>query len=125
MSSRTPDLYTSAPPDAGSSGAAARRLLALATLATLVLWWAPYSNVILYPIRLFVTFVHESGHALMAIATGGSVESLTVRSNGSGVTMTLGGIPWLVLSGGYLGSTVFGALLLQVGRISRSANWGR
>jgi hypothetical protein len=105
-----------------------RKLLLAATAITVALWFLPSPyNDILYPLRLFVTFIHESGHALTAILTGGSVESLTVFRNGEGVTMTR--TPywagWLVLSGGYLGTTVFGALLLQAGRLSRWQNAGR
>ena len=43
--------------------------LLMATAATLALWYVPYSNYILYPLRLFVTFLHESGHALAGAAT--------------------------------------------------------
>lgn len=103
----------------------ARRLLILATLVTVALWWVPYSNVVLYPIRLFVTFVHESGHALASVTTGGAVDWMRINRDGSGVTETQGGIAFIIISAGYLGSTIFGALLLQVGRLSRAANWGR
>ncbi len=104
-----------------------RRLLLLATLITLGLWFVPYSNYLLYPLRLFVTFIHESGHALASIITGGSVASLAISPNGSGVTWTSESRVWgwLVLSGGYLGTTLFGALMLQVGRLSRWRNAGR
>ena len=60
-------------------------LLLLATAITLVLWFLPYADYLVYPIRLFVTFIHESSHALIAVLTGGSVQSLTIASDGSGV----------------------------------------
>jgi hypothetical protein len=105
-----------------------RKLLLIATAITVALTFlpAPY-NIVLYPIRLFVTFIHESGHAMAAVLTGGSVASLTVFSNGEGVTQTYQPIwaTWLVLSGGYLGTTIFGALMLQVGRLGRWQNAGR
>jgi hypothetical protein len=104
-----------------------RSLLLIASAITVALMFLPYSNILLYPLRLFVTFVHESGHAMAAIISGGSVESLTVSPNGEGLTMTRGTpwFAWLVLSGGYLGTTIFGALLLQVGRLKRWQNAGR
>lgn len=107
--------------------ARARRMLLIATVITVALQFLPYSNFLLYPLRLFVTFVHESGHALAAILTGGSVVSLTIAPDGSGLTQTQTPIwsMWLVYSGGYLGSTIFGALMLQVGRLSRWQNAGR
>lgn len=106
---------------------AARRLLLISTVITLALWFVPYANVLLYPLRLFVTFIHESGHALAALITGGQVASVTIHPDGSGVTWTsnspLWG--WLVLSGGYLGTALFGAILLVIGRMQGWRNGGR
>jgi hypothetical protein len=116
----------SIPPEAQSRS---RALLLTATLITLILQFLPYpyGNLLTYPLRLFVTFIHESGHALAAILSGGQVESLTISPDGSGLTRTYNPFwaGWLVLSGGYLGTTLFGALLLQVGRLSRWQNAGR
>jgi hypothetical protein len=73
------------------------------------------SDILLYPFRIFVTFIHEGGHAIAAILTGNSVASLSVAPNGEGETYTLvGGLlsKTLVSSSGYLGSMAFGALLL-------------
>jgi Zn-dependent oligopeptidase len=50
--------------------------------------YVPFGNVALYPVKLIVTFFHEFGHALSAILTGGSVDSVTVNSDGSGLAMT-------------------------------------
>src|ERR1051326_4329094 len=104
-----------------------RGLLLLASLLTLGLWFVPYSDYLLYPLRLFITFIHESGHALAAIISGGSVESLHVDPSGSGGTWTrvLPILALLTLSAGYLGTTIFGALMLQVGRFTRWHNAGR
>ena len=43
---------------------------------------------ILYPIRLFVTFLHEFGHAAGALITGGAVEYIAIETNSAGVTST-------------------------------------
>ncbi len=77
---------------------------------------APASNAIsltaiTYPVRLFVTFVHEAGHALAALLTGGQVQSFTVSPDGSGYAVTAGGSESLILPAGYLGAALFGALL--------------
>ena len=66
---------------------------------------------ITYPVRLFVTFVHEAGHALAALLTGGQVQSFTVSPDGSGYAITAGGSESLILPAGYLGAALFGALL--------------
>ena len=100
-------------------------LLLLATVITLVLWFLPYADYLVYPIRLFVTFIHESSHALIAVLTGGSVQSLTIASDGSGVVYSapsglIGGL--LTSSAGYLGTMAFGVLLLFLIRRSFSPN---
>jgi len=89
-------------------------LLVAATISV-VLWFVPYAEFLTYPFRIFVTFIHEGGHALAALLTGNSVASLSVATNASGETYTTqGGIisQLLISSAGYLGSMAFGALLL-------------
>ncbi len=56
-------------------------------------------TLLLYPVTMLVTFLHEFGHAMGAILTGGRVEGLQVNSDGSGYTTTLGGSPGIVLIG--------------------------
>jgi hypothetical protein len=100
-------------------------LLVLATAITVVLWFLPYGNWTVYPIRLFVTFIHESSHALMAVLTGGSVQSLTIAADTSGLTYSapsglIGGL--LTSSAGYIGTTVFGVVMLYLIRKNFSPN---
>jgi len=70
---------------------------------------------LLYPIRLFVTFLHEFGHALGAILTGGWVEEVQINQDGSGWTRTVNGNRPLTIMGGYLGSALFGNFLFMIG----------
>ena len=49
------------------------RLLVFASLLTLALWFIPFAGVITWPIRMFVTMVHEAGHTIAALITSGSV----------------------------------------------------
>jgi hypothetical protein len=89
--------------------------LLAATAISLLLWFIPYAEILTYPFRIYVTFIHEGGHAIMALLTGNSVGSLTVAANASGETYTTqGGLisQMLVSSAGYLGATAYGALLL-------------
>lgn len=91
-----------------------QRALTIALIAfviVFILWNVPQLDFILYPVRLFVTFVHESGHALAALLTGGRVAGLTVFPDGSGVTTTFGGARLVILPAGYLGAALFGAVL--------------
>ena len=89
--------------------------LLIAATISVILWFIPFAEVLTYPFRIFVTFIHEGGHALAALLTGNSVESLSVATNASGETYTTqGGLisQVFISSAGYLGSMAFGALLL-------------
>lgn len=91
------------------------RTLLIATAITLALWFIPYAEILTYPFRIFVTFIHEGGHAIAALLTGNSVQSLSVAMNTSGETYTTqGGLisQILVSSAGYVGAMAYGALLL-------------
>ena len=92
----------------------AMTLLAAATIS-IVLWFIPFAEVLTYPFRIFVTFIHEGGHAIAALLTGNSVGSLSVAMNASGETYTTqGGLlsQSFVASAGYLASMAYGGLLL-------------
>jgi len=94
-------------------------LLLIATVITIALWFIPFTDYLVYPIRLFVTFIHEGSHALVAVLTGGSVKSLTIAAAGSGVvysasTSLFGAL--FTSSAGYLGTTIFGVILLYLMR---------
>lgn len=91
------------------------KFLLIATVITIALWFIPYADYLVYPIRLFVTFVHEGSHVLAGLLTGSPIQSLTVSMDGSGeVYSAPTGLfsALLTSSAGYLGSTAFGVLLL-------------
>jgi len=92
-------------------------LLLIATLITIALWFIPFADYLVYPIRLFVTFIHEGGHALAAVLTGGSVQSLTVSPDSSGLVKAYSSCALATLifsSAGYLSATAYGVLLLAL-----------
>jgi Peptidase M50B-like len=91
----------------------------------------PWGPLLLYPFTLFTTWVHECGHAVMAVLMGGSVASITIQPDTSGLTRSL--MPaariaqGLVASAGYLGASVVGCLLMAAARVDRRARpilWG-
>ena len=90
----------------------ALRNLVIAALIAVTLYFVPYVGFLTYPLRLLVTFIHEGSHALMTVLTGGQVVSLVIRPDGSGLTLSGGGIGLLISPAGYLGATLFGALLV-------------
>ncbi|HYE66243.1 MAG TPA: M50 family metallopeptidase [Pyrinomonadaceae bacterium] len=89
--------------------------LLVAAAISIALWFIPFAELLTYPFRIFVTFIHEGGHAIAALLTGNSVMSLSVAMNTSGLTQTTqGGVisQVVVSSAGYLGAMTYGALLL-------------
>jgi len=84
-------------------------------LYMLIKHFVPFGRLALYPVILLVTFLHEFGHSIFAVATGGSVSGLQVNPDGSGYAMISGGWTALVLMGGYIGSALFGNVLLYIG----------
>lgn len=90
--------------------------LLAATAISLVLWLIPFTWFLYYPFELFVTFIHEGGHALAAVLTGRSVEHMWVATDTQGLTVARGQGGFiadvLFSSAGYLGAMAYGALLL-------------
>jgi hypothetical protein len=89
--------------------------LLFAAAISIALWFVPFAEILSYPFRIFVTFIHEGGHAFAALLTGNSVQGLSVSMNASGETYTTqGGMfsQMLVASAGYLGAMTYGAVLL-------------
>jgi hypothetical protein len=82
-----------------------------------LLWWSP----LIYPLKLFVVLLHETSHALMAVATGGRVDRLVITADQGGVCYCPGGNAFLTLSAGYLGSLLWGALILVLAQADRPA----
>jgi hypothetical protein len=81
---------------------------------------------VLYPFRLFTTWVHECGHAVVTLLVGGHVNSIAIERNAAGVTSSL--IPrsrvaqGLVASAGYLGASIVGCALMIAARGKKAAH---
>jgi Peptidase M50B-like len=117
------------PPPAGAGVPAAPRpapagiagLVALAAVVAALLTWVGWLRPVAYPFRLLTTLVHELGHGLTALVTGGHFLRFVVFPDGSGLAYTAGGWRLLVIPAGYLGVAVFGAALIVLGRSRRAA----
>ena len=70
---------------------------------------------LMYPVRIFVTILHELGHAAGGIITGGKVEYVRINYDGSGRASVLGGNIPIIVMGGYVGSALFGNILFFIG----------
>ncbi|HWE24637.1 MAG TPA: M50 family metallopeptidase [Myxococcales bacterium] len=97
--------------------------LAASFVAGLLLW----NTWVLWPFRLLVVLMHESGHAAATLLVGGSVDRIQIAANEGGFTLSrLEPSLWrqiVVSSAGYVGSTVSGCVLLWIAARSRSARW--
>ncbi len=95
-----------------------RPLLLPALLA--VLAYAFWNTVLVYPLKVFVVFLHEVSHGLAAVATGGRIVRIELSPQEGGLCLTQGGSRFLTLSAGYLGSLLWGAAFLILGFRSRA-----
>ncbi len=89
--------------------------IVVALYALLLLLAGRYGRAVIYPINLFVTVLHELGHALGGIISGGKVEYVQINADGSGKASVLGGNALIILMGGYLGSAIFGNIIFYIG----------
>ncbi len=92
----------------------ARRLIALlAALAVGLFFW---DSPALWPLKLLVVMMHESGHAIGTLLVGGSVDHVVLNVDESGACLSRVPNGFLaqvvVYSSGYVGSAVAGAALL-------------
>lgn len=97
-------------------------LIGLAGLVTLLIAVIPWFGFLNYPFRLLLTIVHELGHGLATLLTGGEFVRFVVFPNGAGLATTAGGWRFVVIPAGYLGVALFGAILILLGRNHR---WAR
>lgn len=82
------------------------------TVAIFILWNMPVLKHILYPFKLVVTALHEFGHAIMGKLTGAKIEAIEIDADTGGVTRRRGGNQCCVLPAGYVGSSIFGGLMI-------------
>lgn len=94
-----------------------------AFLLVLIVWQTGTLDGLLYPMRLFVSLIHELGHGLTAILTGGQFIGFQVFPNGAGLATLRGGSPFLTPQMGYLGAGLCGAVLLVLANRAPDVRW--
>jgi Peptidase M50B-like len=103
------------------------RTLAFALLATLLLWNLPVGGVLLYPFKLLATWLHESSHGLAMIVTRVGFDHMHIFRDTSGLaygSSEAGPLGAAVIAGaGYMGTPLWGAVLLVVTPSVRWARW--
>jgi hypothetical protein len=78
--------------------------------------WLLWTTPLVYPLKIFVVLLHEISHAAATLATGGRVTLITLDPLEGGATFALGGNVFVMLSAGYLGSLLWGLLLIRLAR---------
>ena len=88
------------------------RWLAVAfVVAVMVLFW---HSPLLWPLKIFVVFLHELSHVAAIVLTGGHPSGISLSPYQGGLAQGYGGNNFLILNAGYLGSLVWGLALLAV-----------
>lgn len=103
------------------------RTVAFALLASLLLWNLPFGGVLLYPFKLLATWLHEGSHGLAMVLTGIGFEHMHIYRDTSGLaygSTEAGRIGSAVIAAaGYMGTPLWGAVLLVVTPNARLARW--
>ena len=101
------------------------RTLALALLASMVAWNLPFGGLLLYPFKLLATWLHELSHGIAMLATGAGFDRVVIYRDTSGLAYArraVGPLGSGVIAGaGYMGTPLWGAILLVVSRDARAA----
>ncbi|XP_022134666.1 uncharacterized protein LOC111006879 isoform X2 [Momordica charantia] len=82
--------------------------VSVCTVVILALW----RTILLKPFKLVTVFLHEASHAIVCKLTCGHVEGIQLHADEGGATQTRGGVYWLILPAGYIGSSFWGMLLI-------------
>ena len=101
------------------------RGLAIALLASLLLWNLPFGGIVLYPFKLLATWLHELSHGLVMIATGCGFDYVLIYRDTSALAysksaMATWSIPFIAAAG-YMGTPLWGALILWITPTARRA----
>ncbi len=85
-------------------------LLSFLTLLALA-FFVSITPVLHWPFSWVQTFFHEISHGIAAILTGGSIKTIELNINGSGLCTSQGGIRFFTEFSGYAGGIFWGALI--------------
>jgi hypothetical protein len=101
------------------------RTLAIALLASLLLWNLPFGGLLLYPFKLLATWLHELSHGLAMVITGAGFDRVVIYRDTSGLAYADSAAgPFassIIAAAGYMGTPLWGAALLVVTSTARAA----
>jgi len=103
------------------------RTLAAALLVSLLLWNLPVGGVLLYPFKLFATWLHELSHGLAMVLTGAGFDYVVIYRDTSGLAYASSSVgpaaTAVIAAAGYMGTALWGAVLLLVTPNARAAKY--
>lgn len=94
----------------------------LLVVASFVLPHIPLLNLVTLPLQSFTTTIHEMGHAIACLMTGGQVSGMSIVADGQGhggLTFCQGGIPFIYTQAGYLMTALAGCGMIWAGYFPR------
>jgi hypothetical protein len=104
---------------------AASSHMVVALLASHLLWNLPFGGLVLYPFKLFATWLHEMSHGMVMLVSGAGFSHLEIFRDTSGIAYAEGGVGAIgraaIASAGYTGAALLGAVLLVLGQHGRGA----
>ncbi|GLS84747.1 M50 family metallopeptidase [Paraferrimonas haliotis] len=89
-------------------------------IAAIIITYVP---IIGLPLNWLETYFHEISHALATVFTAGTVTSLHLYLNGSGLCFSQGGWSTLIAFSGYAGASLWGAAILVISAKPKFAKW--
>lgn len=105
----------------GKSLSRRQQLILLSGSVVVLSWVVPILALLTLPLQYIYTHLHEAGHAMAFVVSGGTGVTIRVFQDGSGVTTGFGGNALLVSPAGYVGATAFGALVIALAHNDRGA----
>ncbi len=101
------------------------RTLTAALLVSLLLWNLPFGGVLLYPFKLFATWLHELSHGLAMILTGAGFDHIVIYRDTSGLAYAYTSVgsfgTAIIAAAGYMGTPLWGAAMLVVTPSAKAA----
>lgn len=95
-------------------------ILVILIVALSFFFWDTF---LVFPIKLFVVFLHESSHACAILLTGGTISEISLGFDLGGKITAEGGNDILIASSGYLGSLFFGLLIYLVADMQKNRRY--
>ena len=99
--------------------------MAIALLASLLLWNLPFGGYVLYPFKLLATWMHELSHGIAMTICGASFDHILIYRDTSGLAYAHHAVDAfgsaVIAGAGYMGTPVWGAVLLVTTHDGRTA----